>query len=366
MKKVMVYAYTHFNLGDDLFIKVLCEKYPKTIFVLYAPKEYKQTFKEFNNIRLFPSNSIIVRGLNYCFRQFHIYSFFRRLLAKDCDAAVHIGGSLFIQGENWRDELKNTKEMRIPNRPFYLLGANFGPYHDNGFYQEHKELFKGYTDICFREKHSYELFNDLHNVRMADDMIFQLKTPAVQVLHDSIVISVIKPSIRKHLSNYDDVYYRKMRDLAVFFIEKGYTVTLMSFCEYEQDDEAIETITNLIPESYLTKLNKHFYKFNIDETLHLIAASNFVIATRFHSMILGWVFHKPVFPIVYSDKMTNSMQDIGFDGTYTDIKNISALTPEYVFNSIDANLIDVSIQAQNAEKHFERLDEYLLERGDTN
>src|SRR5699024_1160694 len=45
MKKVMVYAYSQFNLGDDLFIKILCERYPETQFVLYAPKQYKRCFQ---------------------------------------------------------------------------------------------------------------------------------------------------------------------------------------------------------------------------------------------------------------------------------------------------------------------------------
>lgn len=34
---MMVSAYTEFNLGDDLFIKVLCERYPDTRFMIIAP-----------------------------------------------------------------------------------------------------------------------------------------------------------------------------------------------------------------------------------------------------------------------------------------------------------------------------------------
>ena len=46
MKKIKVYAYTRQNLGDDLFIKILCERYPNTQFVLYAPNVYKDIFKD--------------------------------------------------------------------------------------------------------------------------------------------------------------------------------------------------------------------------------------------------------------------------------------------------------------------------------
>ena len=49
MKKVKVYAYTRQNLGDDLFLKILCERYKNTKFILYAPEVYKEIFKNDNN-----------------------------------------------------------------------------------------------------------------------------------------------------------------------------------------------------------------------------------------------------------------------------------------------------------------------------
>ncbi|MEB2492996.1 polysaccharide pyruvyl transferase family protein [Peribacillus frigoritolerans] len=362
MKKIMVYAYTHFNLGDDLFIKVLCERYPNTRFVLFAPSEYKQCLKGLNNISLFPNDVFFIRGMNYIFRKLKINNnLFQKLLANRCDAAVFIGGSLFIQGDNWEETVEITKSMRIKNKPFYLLGANFGPFNENEYYYSYKGLFSEYSDICFREKYSYDLFKDLSNVRMADDIIFQYKKQVHQEKENNIIISVINPSTRKSLNNYDEIYYSKIKDIAIYFIERGYAVTLMSFCEIEGDKEAIEKIVKLIPKRFLDKVSEHYYKLNIEETINLIAKSSLVVATRFHSMILGWVFNIPVFPIVYSDKMTNVMSDVGFKGFYTDIKSINSLKPEQVFESTKTNLIDVSTQVKSAEMHFEKLDKYLSE-----
>lgn len=62
MKRIMINAYTTFNLGDDLFIKVLCERYPNTEFILYAPKEYKINFKNSSNLKVI-SNSNILFGI---------------------------------------------------------------------------------------------------------------------------------------------------------------------------------------------------------------------------------------------------------------------------------------------------------------
>lgn len=359
MKKVMVYAYTAFNLGDDLFIKILCDRYPSTRFMLYAPREYKQHFGKIENLEIFPNNTFIIRFLDVLFRKIKGYSFFRKCIAKRCDAAVYIGGSLFMQNDRWRKGLKDVSSMRIEKKPFFLLGANFGPYQDKEFYVKYKELFKSYTDICFREKYSYEMFSDLDNVRIADDIIFQLKPKVHDVKYKNILISVIKPSNRKDLVEYDEIYYEKMKDIAIYFIEKGYKVTFMSFCESEGDKEAIETVMNLIPHTYLPEISEYLYRGDVDEALSVIAKSSFVIATRFHSMILGWLYNKPVFPIAYSNKMINVMEDVEFNGAYSELKEIHSLKPDKVFNSIEGNLIDVYNQVNNSKNHFQKIDDYL-------
>ncbi|MED5076898.1 polysaccharide pyruvyl transferase family protein [Geobacillus stearothermophilus] len=174
------------------------------------------------------------------------------------------------------------------NSYFFLLGANFGPFTDMDFYLQHKEIFKHFTDICFREKYSYSLFADLPNVRVASDIVFQLRRQNIyRQTKKQVIISVIKPSIREYLSGYDEVYYKKIKDITIYFVEKGYDVTLMSFCKNEGDSEAIKNIMKLIPNEYLNKVIEYSYQSNIDKALNIIAGSSFVVATRFHAMILG-------------------------------------------------------------------------------
>lgn len=363
MKKVMIYAYTNFNLGDDLFIKILCERYPNAMFYLYAPNDYKNLFKKLNNIKVISSDRLIIRLVNLLLRFLKLpHHYFRTRVAKKCDVLIYIGGSLFMENNNWKNAFKNTKSMYIKNRPFYLLGANFGPYKSNDFYLAHKKLFSEFTDICFRDNYSYELFKDLPNVRRADDLIFQLKEQPrkAKVSSENVVISVIKPSIREDLIEYDEIYFKKIKDIAVYLIDRGYNITLMSFCENEGDKEAVETIFDLLPNKYIKNVKKYFYKHNIEEALEIISNSNSIVATRFHSMILGWVFKKPVFPIVYNPKMSNVIYDIGFNGPYIDIKKINELNPSEVYNGIKGNVVDISKQIKNSEIHFKELDKLLL------
>lgn len=355
----MVYAYTNFNLGDDLFIKVLCERYPNTNFILNAPRNYKQNLSKLENVIIYSNDTFISRGINFLTKIFKKEYSRRKAIAKKSDAIVHIGGSIFIEKKGWQKRIENRKA--IQNKPFFLLGANFGPFSDNEYYKEYRSLFNEYTDVCFREQYSYDLFKDLSNVRMAADVIFQLKKKGNVEEDNNIVISVIKPSIREDLLNYDNIYYNKIKEITMYFINEGYNVTLMSFCEKEGDKEAVETIKKMIPDDYLHKVIGHYYKFNMEETLNIIERSKFVVGTRFHAMILGWVYDKPVFPIAYSKKMINVMEDINFTGSYTDLKNIHKLDADQVFNSMKTNRVDITEQIVSAEKQFEKLDEYLCE-----
>ncbi|ASA25196.1 polysaccharide pyruvyl transferase family protein [Paenibacillus donghaensis] len=366
MKKLMIYAYTEFNLGDDLFIKVLCERYPDTRFMLIAPGLYKQAFRELKNLKVYASDSIWLRGINFLFRRTGLHSnFTQKFLVDHSDGIVHIGGSIFMQGEHWQEYVQKNEETRNQAKPYYVMGANFGPYTDEEYYSTHKRLFREYADICFREQYSYDLFAGLDNVRLAPDIIFQLKHPqAASGPGDYIVLSVIKPS-SKGLNGFDPLYYEKMKEIAMVFIEKGHVVQLMSFCQHEGDQEAIEHILELLPAEYRKQTKSHFYKTDIEAAVAVIAGAQFVVASRFHAMILGWVFNKPVFPVAYSGKMINVMQDAGFDGLYTDFKQLEHLQPQQVYESMRTNGIDVSRQARQAELHFQQLDSYLApgERG---
>lgn len=363
MKNVFIYAYTRFNLGDDLFIKVLCERYPEINFMLYGPRKYKKLFKNIKNLKIIPNDIILYRGIDVLLRKLNINKSVSKLWARKNDAAVYIGGSIFMQQGNWKKNFKYKKNMRIKNKPFYIIGANFGPFEDDEFYYKYNKVFKEYTDVCFRDKYSYDLFKELGNVRLASDVIFQLDPGQTKTKskEKNIVISVIKPSYRKSLDKYDNIYYEKVRDIIIKFIEEGFSVTLMSFCEHEGDKEAIKEIRALLSKKYLKHVNSYFYKYDIDEALSVIENSSLVVGTRFHSMILGWVYQKPVYPIAYSKKMTNVIRDIDFEGAYTDFDGLYNIKIDDVYNSLETNYTDVTGEAKRARKQFAKLDEFLLE-----
>lgn len=359
MKTVKVYAYTNFNLGDDLFIKILCDRYPETTFKLYAPALYRELFKDTSNLVCYNSESIINRTLNKIGRIFKVENLVDRYLVKNSDLGVQIGGSLFIQGPEWVSYLENYEQkMRVKNKPFFLLGANFGPYTDQMFYEKHKELFKNDTDICFREAYTYELFNDLDNVRYAADIVFSMKCDESHE-ENHVAISVIKPSYRKSLATLDEAYYEKMKEISLYYLSQGKNIIYISFCEHEGDEEAVKEIISRIPCEYQNHIKAFNYRLNLNQALEVLRTSELVIACRFHAMILGFLYGKKVIPFMYSDKMKNVLNDLDFKGISCNISHISQFDTELSLENLHLNQLDVGGAVRSANEQFKHLDLFL-------
>lgn len=94
-------------------------------------------------------------------------------MEKRCDAIVYIGGSIFIEYDNWK-QILTWWDYEALNRKFYILGANFGPYKTEEYRNKLASIFNNVQDICFRDKYSYNLFSDVKRLDML--LIFCLIT----------------------------------------------------------------------------------------------------------------------------------------------------------------------------------------------
>lgn len=99
---------------------------------------------------------------------------------------------------------------------------------------------------------------------------------------------------------------------------------------------------------------------NRKQLLEEMSCSIYIIAARFHGTILGLTAGKSVFPILYSDKTKYVLEDLGFHGEYADLRDPDSLSFENAKKNLESGYkIDVTESIQNAEKHFEKLDEFL-------
>lgn len=352
MKNILVNAYLEKNLGDDLFLKILFDRYPNVKwFIDTTDYTYKEVFKNYKNV------DIIGTKMYRIMKKIGL----QRIYTNKCDAVVFIGGSIFIQFNEWEvlHKYRETLFNLFKRKEKYIIGSNFGPYKDQKFIDKNKELFNKCTDICFRDSYSYDLFKELKNVRVNPDIVFQLKSQNRNKIKDSIGISIIDLEDREDLARYNKIYCEKIKEIVEHLISKGKSITFFSFCESQGDMKAINNIINLVDNKFRNKINTVNYTGNIDKFLSEFESMENIIGTRFHACILSQVFGQGLYPIIYSDKTYNVLKDIGLDSSYSFIKNIENIDIDNMIDIISNNKIKDKCIFKDAEKQFKGLDKYV-------
>lgn len=368
---IFLNAYYRLNLGDDLFVKIIAERYPQVNFSIFCLEDFKTPFLPYNNVTLvsYSKNkfylSLITKKVFG--KEKFIYKERAELISKS-DATIYIGGSIFMQTEGWHDVAKNLFNDISLSEHYFIIGSNFGPYHTHNYLDYHKMLFNHVDDICFRDEYSYDLFSDFNNVRIAPDVVFGLDPSSTcgYIADDKkyVVVSVIDLIGRKDLHEHVSDYEQLISELISEFNKLGFETILMSFCEQEGDEDAIERIMDSLPQDVFAK--SYFYRGNIDEALSIIKCSSGIFATRFHAMILGWVYNIPTIPFLYSKKMRNVINDIDFPNLYLEIDQIKKFDVSQVieafFNYIPIDIQDYQVKANN---QFKAVDEFVLKKVDS-
>lgn len=355
-KKILISAYCEYNLGDDLFLKILFERYKNVDwYILTNHSDYSKVFSKYTNVKI---KKVINSNRFYKVNSFICnYSSF--------DAFIHIGGSLFIQSEYWKLQYKERKyiveKFNKMNKPVFILGANFGPYFEEEYVNKYKKILSKYEDVCFRDKYSYDLFKDLDNVRLSPDIVYQLGNyyPNADTREKIVGISIMDIEKKDDLKKYAKEYDELIKNIINKFISLGYSINLLSFCKKQGDLDTAISIKCEIDKKYPNKVSIVSYEGDIDLFIEQFKSLDMVVGTRFHSVILGYVFNKPVLPIIYSKKTYNAIKDVNLDDVYIDIKDIKLSNLDEIIKNMQLNKLKNRSIFQDSEKQFEKLDKFI-------
>lgn len=361
--KALVRAYLNENLGDDLFVYILCNRYPNTKFTIIGESKYKKIASNISNLKFICEDSKKAKIINKAYKLFqkinhqkicnHRSVVMYNIFSKFFNVNVFVTGSFFIQNPEW-DGMEDS--MWYDSKP-HILGCNFGPYYDERYLIEHKLQFAKVNEIFFREHYSCELFNDLNNVHYAPDLVFNLDKSKFDITDKGYyVISVV--NFNKDNDNSLIVKHRKYIEYLVRWIEKiredDKEAILMSFCTNQGDDGVINEILEELSDT--VGIRTFYYSIEgIEKAVSLISNCRGIIASRYHAMILGFLFNKKVLPICYSKKMNNVLKDIGYSGLIADVRE--DLYPKLSLNDIktfDNKELDKVVQL--AKHAFRNLD----------
>jgi colanic acid/amylovoran biosynthesis protein len=344
---IFVFAFTKMNLGDDLFLKILLERYPNVNFhVKYSPEKLATALNEFDNAFLVDKGPTEDTIDNY-------------------DCITYIGGSIFMESktslnahQNFYKNLLNLCENK--NIPFFYISPNFGPFKTKKYYNTIKNNLNLSTDVCFRDKYSYNLFKKLSNVRYATDAAFNYEFDKSPPIKNSIGISVMDPDAKGYLHKYRDNYYTFLKNNIVNLIENNKTIYLFSFCNFQDDNEGCFKLMDIIPKKYHDNINIIDYNGDLDNFLRLYQKMEYVICGRFHSMILSVLFNHKYFVLPYSNKTTNVIKDLSLTKSFIPIQKIKKDIILELSQFKSNNKIKRFFIVKNSEKQFKALDKWIL------
>lgn len=364
-KYIKLYACIYNNVGDDLMVDILLKRYPTYTF-FYSNQYYEASnkflkYKNFINLysvyKKWDILNHLCNKLTFNISKDFIYRYVIRKLEKKCCCSVYIGGSIYMEkaGETVESRLAR-EELKFQNGPLFIIGSNFGPFSNAQFESSFHEYFVKCSGVCFRDNASYARFSDIEHVSYAPDVVFNY--PFLQSASHSnlVIISVVNFHNRLELSQYSNGYDEFIGNVCKWCVRNDKIPILYSFCEFEGDSEAVDGIYNSLDNETREKTRREYYK-NLDELIHHFKEASFVLATRFHAMILALRFNIPFFCVSYNQKIENVMNDIG-SSRFCLPEQLCQVNIEDIFQN-EERLPQLKQYIQQADNQFHYLDRYL-------
>lgn len=367
-----VQGYWNTNLGDDLFLKILCDRYPEQKFSTYMTEKNATVFEGLSNLeilhlKLSRFDQVAYRVCYHLLEKNIPYWVIGKIYPNinEIQNVIEIGGSIFIMPKNVKDggiNLRKRKYLQKNSESYVILGSNFGPFDNEKQLKEYSNFFDTVSNICFRDKYSFDLFRGKYNVTYAPDIVLTLNTNEIEATsvekpqNDNYsLFSIIDPEkkLRNPSIEKKQNYIKKILSEINKVKNNGSRIILFSFCDAEGDRKMCEYIYNLL-DAETKKFVSIKSHNNLAGSLSFIKNCNSIVASRYHAMILGWVFRKPTFVISYSKKTVDVIQEFFPEQKYYDLNKNNLNNKSEEFNVIDKSVLS-SLQVK-AEKQFNYLD----------
>lgn len=357
--KILVWGYTALNVGDDYFFDILFQRYPDVLFYFFPPSvlltKYENLFKKYKNVILYRDHPEYLRIRSDITDESVPINLFPMVCdcAKEVDAFINIGGSIFIESPNSSNDDRYVLKDIMQDKPCFILGCNFGPgsseYRDYLF-----KWFQGFEDVCFRDQKSYQLFKENKNSRVADDIVLiTKKNKKKRRINRTVGISVIDLSIRPELSRFQDDYVRYHVEKVRNYIGGGKRIIFFSFCSLDGDIHTINLIMNELTEQEKKRVKVCEYQGNLKDFLKVYRKCGLIIGSRLHSILIAIANNQNFIPISYSKKLDNLLKQLDKDIEILKIDGTMCqmIEKEKIYNMHQCNF--------NSELQFQKLDQYV-------
>lgn len=366
--KVYLFACIEKNIGDDLFVKLLCERYPNVDFVITTQARYGSLAK-IPNLHFSkalerwmwvsgvnPSNPI-KKLIAVCLKKVY------KCLLPKYPVGISIVGNAFknMDYTGWQQSQWIRERIHLVKR-FYLISTNFGPYTDEQWKTDFDRIYPQMADVCFRDRYSYDLFRQLPNARFAPDAVISIgEQPNQSEDRKNVIISLIDCAFRarsEKLRAAASEFEEKMVQTAKRFLADGYKVTFLN-SNMQQDRPACDRILAALGSRERVEVLD--YEGDLDSIFQLYKEASCVVATRLHTIVLAWLHRIPVVPVVYDIKVGNLLEACSFNADKYNITDLTQVTAEDIYASAQKYAFTLSEEIiSQSQLQFQEIDKEFL------
>ena len=308
--KVLLEAYIDDNFGDDLFIKIICERYPTESFYLFDHGYKEETIRRLkcnHNLHFIPVNTNMIE----C-RLFDLF--------------LLIGGDMFPNNIDLK-----FREMIIDKRieygkPVHIIGCNLHRSYSEASLNIILKMFQKASYVAVRDEWSYNFLKERlpeNNIYHSSDIAFSYDINNIKKIKKSGLLGI---SVRRKTSLDDEIYTEYcayFSSIINVYLEKDNQNQVTFFCFSSgkvKDEETAKDILLGVNDhdrvkikSYLGEINSYMNSFSECES---------IIATRFHALVMALILHIPFIPFAYESKLNNLLLDITYEGILLDYENM--------------------------------------------
>lgn len=226
---------------------------------------------------------------------------------------------------------------RLLGKPVYLYAQSFGPYPTVLQRYLAQTGLRSASLILVREAKSEQLLKDMgiprYCVRKVPDSAFLFKARSIKAVRriirsDGDTDKIVGITVRSWLDEpRQQAYETAIADLIRHIISKPHHRVVVipqvtSSAQHDDDREAGARISKMLPADVpVTFLDQ---QFSPSEILSIYASLDYLVGTRFHSVIFALISGVPAVAIEYEHKTSGIMQDLGLEEWVVPIEAVTS------------------------------------------
>lgn len=350
--KIYLLSFVDTNFGDNLFIHTVATRYQEYDFYMVVNEEYRESYellcKYEKNIHLVSGQAI-------------------ETFLTDMDGMLVVGGDMF-GNSTYKTLREQISTIRKKGGFVVFLGISLFTKYSLRSKICQGLMFSKANHIVVRESKTYSQIKKLMirtPIISSTDMAFNTDVSVAGNMdpHTGTVGISVRKKIPRNSSDAYKQYCYGMANLAMKHLNESSqnTVRFLAFSKGVYDDEAVSReIMQLCPEEYRERMECISFDGDVENYILEIQKCEKLLCTRFHALVFAILLNKSFIPIIYEDKMTRLLDEVGYDGTRLYYETLEKADGEYDYYRFEGkNDEKLKKYFDKANLFFERTDELL-------